>query len=118
MKASVNVCTQNGITPLMYALDSEKNAKEIFSFLVEKKANIEAINRNKITCLIKALKNGRWDICLHLIELGASIPSKEDVLLHVKEKTAKALTIINLDKSNEISYRQRKRKGKPQRSGK
>jgi len=94
-KASVNVCTQNGITPLMCAINSKKNTKEILSFLVEKKADIEAANRRGKTCLITAMKKGRWDICRHLIELGANIPIKADIFKHVsKEKIPKALTII------------------------
>jgi len=94
-KASVNVCTQNGITPLMCAINSKKNTKEILSFLVEKKADIEAANQRGKTCLITALKQGRWDICRHLMDLGANIPIKADILKHVStEKIPKALTII------------------------
>jgi len=116
-KASVNVCTQNGITPLMCAVNSKKNTKEVLSFLVEKKANIEAVSRFNRTCLIMALKKGRWDICRHLTELGANIPSKEDILEHVsKEKTSMALMMIKEANSNQNGKWQRKSKGKPRRS--
>ncbi|RWS15412.1 hypothetical protein B4U79_11950 [Dinothrombium tinctorium] len=72
-KIDVNECV-DGRMPLHYAADYGQ--KDIIRFLIEKGANVNALDKHGISPLLAAIWEGHTDCIKLMIEKGASIDGK------------------------------------------